>query len=909
MMTATGEWRQFRGDRALTGRSPLSGDITAPAICWRQFVGARETLVGARLQPGAETALPLPSQDVPATDYDALIQQWETGDPWYDLDGDGRLQRISLPPDGGTSTYKIGKFIPDESGLQMLEFESGFNKEGGTVADPAFKMYGRLFVRRDGVWQQRWESESIPLLYRPNVVVGDFDNDGALEVAVVPWYDLWVLDVATGATKAKGRFTPPGTESGRAYGWLGAFDLNGDGRQEFVIIAQFENSIEVMDWQNGQPALRWHRLIQKGIMHKHTALRCCSRPVQDIDGDGLPEIVVSVYNETGDERWHVLAFDGMTGAVKLDLPNALLTDLIDLDGDGVAELCCTRPHGVVVPLAGELSVISAKVGQPVVRWQAFGAAFQTQADQRLPLHINRDIGAADEALAWGRIDVMGRSVFFTRQAIAEAPDETRLTIWHTGEDGIIRQVGLLRGPRVAVVATREDGVLLLRAQGSDDAPTKLVGENIALQTLLSRRVGVPPSVPIVGRLTSGAAPVVIAEGAGDTLVVIENPAGHATFRRIAGRGIRKTIPAHGSGVTRDGAVLADVDGDGALTMLLSTWEVDGQGQLTAVAPDGRRRWSHLFSGLPAMPHTEGYSGGVSVWTAGYFRDDARQDVLVSIRPNTLHSEETFLLDGRTGETVWHRTNGHNSGDHQCACGGSWIALGDIDGDGLDDIFQVFPFGIFVMHGATGRPLLNKSTINTYVPTWSFYAIPVVMDFLRDGRMQFLYASSTYMLALLDVEGNAYWASGASIGPPAILPGIGDIDGDDRLELLGPGYRRESSTNAQDFRCYDASTGALKWMLPLPGSCFGYNNQVYPDSPASPMVADLDGDGREECVFGIGNTLYCLGATSDGTTGEIRWTMDFPTRIGPAALADVAGDGTLQIVVTCEDGFVYGIGNR
>ena len=52
------------------------------------------------------------------------------------------------------------------------------------------------------------------MLYAANPITGDFDRDGQLEVAVTPWYDLWVLDLTTGRLKARARFTPQGGEAG-----------------------------------------------------------------------------------------------------------------------------------------------------------------------------------------------------------------------------------------------------------------------------------------------------------------------------------------------------------------------------------------------------------------------------------------------------------------------------------------------------------------------------------------------------------------------------------------------------------------------------------------------------------------------------------------------------------------------
>src|SRR4051812_3034599 len=61
-----GAWAQFRGDAALSGRSRARGRITAPAVLWQQFIGARQTLL--RVQPGRSTRLQLP---LPQKDSDA----------------------------------------------------------------------------------------------------------------------------------------------------------------------------------------------------------------------------------------------------------------------------------------------------------------------------------------------------------------------------------------------------------------------------------------------------------------------------------------------------------------------------------------------------------------------------------------------------------------------------------------------------------------------------------------------------------------------------------------------------------------------------------------------------------------------------------------------------------------------
>jgi hypothetical protein len=134
-----------------------------------------------------------------------------------------------------------------------------------------------------------------------------------------------------------------------------------------------------------------------------------------------------------------------------------------------------------------------------------------------------------------------------------------------------------------------------------------------------------------------------------------------------------------------------------------------------------------------------------------------------------------------------------------------------------------------------------------------------------------------------------------------------LNGDGKLELLSPGHRGVPGSCEIDFHCYDAATGRLKWRLPIPGSPFGPHNQWDADSPTTPAVADIDGEGCDEAVFAIGKALYAVGGKKGGDWGAVRWTLEFPGPLGPPAIADTRGDGRAEIVVVCADGHVYGVG--
>lgn len=859
---AHSEWLCYRGNPALDGRSRGHSHITQPKIAWKRFVGAIDTLLEVKSEPG-NTALVVPDNDIAKDAATLQDPRWNLSPRQAEIAG----ARRPVIRDACITYHDI---FPEIPGLEKVEFESGFNKP--TVHGKWQPCVGRCFAWKNGKWVKKWETEVIHMLFVPLPLVGDFDGDGKPEIAFLPWDDLVILDAQTGAIKDRCTFT-----KGRSYGFLGAYDLDRDGIAEFLVQADFCKHIDVLGFRKRRLTLLWRHEIELDFSDPRKILSVNPDPVADLDGDGRLEVLACIYNDTGDSKWHTLAYDGITGQRKADATGEYLNAAVDVDGDGRAELLTTTAPRNSIPTGGTIRIRGIRNdGTSVVRWEMEGAAWQTW-DRQLPENVNSKANLPQRDVLYRRAGDTCHVVI--RKDVPEHPENAELLLaaWDNGP----RIVSRVRGPRLEALALDGGAHPLIRATAHPGSHAGIEIESGQATVLAATRRGTPHGAPVIARDERKSGAVVVAQGALglDDLALFDvaHPAPETPVRHILGRGQSESWPD-----VSEGPVVADLAGDGGRQLIYSKTGPNGCARIVSSDLAGTEIWHHDFPEIPGTPPIWN-NGGIIFWQTGHFTDRRRLDVLVQVRRSIMHTEETALLSGTDGAQIWRR-------DHQVSnrgVGGTLFAIADCDGDGLDDAASFHPSLVYILKGTNGRDIIAMNASWKGLPSDIVYwGLPIAGDFEGKDRTSLFFASKRpSMTGLVRSDGTLAWWNAfdeAAGGYHA----IGDFNGNGRPEAIGFGY-------PDGARCYDAATGKIKWRMPLPRRC-----------PFEAATADIDSDGRDEAIFVIKDTLYCAGTTDEGTGGRIKWHIQFPTEIGAPAIADVDGKGSVSIILQGSDGYVY-----
>lgn len=905
-------WHSYRRDDHLSAHSPLTGAITDPALLWSLPIGGTHQIV-----------VPFPSAAQPGPPdllfcYGGVVQRvtvhgeerWRSAPLGIhgiaaidDIDADGRweivvsngLEVIILSADTGAVLWRARYGPPDFYGVyaSTLRVHRCFpDRRDAQVIVPALHNRAvHILDFSEGAARGRvLHSLEMGDAFHPTVVIGDVDRDGLDEIVVTRLGSVAVFDPRTGAGIASSTWETDGSRR-RGYGQVMLHDIDGDGDLELVVLArQVTRHIAVLD-NNGKGEFTplWDRLIEHIYPTDHTDLRYCLNAVCDADGDGAPEIVVSIFDDRNDGRWYTELINAKTGETKVEFPDTVIRDARDIDGDGRMELLMQHCTDRIPSGRSTLQLFRCENGAWRQPWARPDARFAGETIGQT-VHTGKYRPALFEMdRVWS--DAGGLYLFDHHDRLIHVDlrtDEDALIFAPSPEARGMHFVVARSGARMVVT----DGGGLVTVLGH--TPIALhCGMSLATD---GHPVERPSPTPVVFAVDGRR--FICVPDSGDAIALYEARGNETPVLRwrVPGRGRIGFDRSHHS------VSIADINNDGIPEILFT---IPGDHSVLVavnVAGDIVARYDlHDMPSIAAGPRTGCYD-----WCV--FDDDGKTRVFISCyRSESMNSELSMVLDAATGAVIWRRDI---VGEETEGVGfGAW-GLASVDGTTAYFCAKAYVCIVDLRTGELVRPIIHLTELTrdamkaagTYVDNgvaslvtkddpFTAYGSVVLRDIDGDGAAELLVMGCLGGFGVLNHDGSTRWWRSTPLTDIAYrLGGVCDVDGDGALEL-GLGHSNGA------FVCYDANTGVERWRIDLGPTTIDC------------ATCDIDGDGRDEfiCRTTDGRVL-AIGVSAAGDP-VIKWETRFAYAAGNPVIADITGNGSPTILAAIGDGTLVCVGAR
>lgn len=671
--------------------------------------------------------------------------------------------------------------------------------------------------------------------FGPSVVLADMDGDGRKDVVLSgkgPSVYHAVIDADTGQVKTDVHYRVE-KNRGRPYGLFQVVDLDGGGAPDVVMVScQVEEYVTVaLNAGGGRLEKLWDRFVEKDWPKDHRELRPQVTSLTDLQGDGKVEMALGLW-EGG--RWRTLIIDPLKGfdAQRGVIDGCYFWGCHDLTGDAVPEVIVSRENARRTGKMTTLMALDGRSLQPVAELGR-AAAFASQ-DSPLP-----------------------ENVYFMAQRRSPVP----LTAGDGMRGILVRTFADDAAERVALWGSAPGGPVTARpiAQGSF-ARVDLCGDGI----LLSAADGT------VRRFDAGLNPV------GRPWQVN----GRACRPLVWSNGGRRELVVDLAG----GVVLGGTPELGAPGRLSEPWRVPGTMPALHVDSAGRSRVATADLSNRDRP-------AAVIWGDPRRGVAASQRIPLAFPPYLglipFGSEFRLLVNLQTGVHTMALACYDADGkllweDREHGAHPNVPAAADLDGDGRYEVVAD-DHGQLRFYSAAGKELwFDKG----WPPA---YSLPIIGPFGPDGQPAALRAGGIWGLALMDRSGKRLWMH--KLPKKRLF----------RWYLCSPAVGRPTRTGgfavglvAEDgaFECIDVATGRMRWSVDL----------GEPPVRADIAAFDADGDGSDEFLVGArGGRLACIAERE--AKGVILWEKWFPAEVASPVAADVDGDGLAEVILSTSDGLV------
>lgn len=429
----TGSWPRPRRDRALTAVQPMAGNMTeAPIVVARHDLGRTRpgcTQAGV-VEDNDDLSLCIVAGALHAFDLDG-VERWRLHPPGLnfaslvaiaDVDGDGHREavlqagrptqpfgaavavdltrgaviwRYDVDPMSYAWYLYVDDFLPDVNTQQIVVVMHGYPPDADNGYIALFASGGP-----ESMLQQRWRYDFHQYTCFPSLLRTDLDGDGVREICVQTHSRLWAIDPRTGHVEQfLGWDVAPANV--RSYGLVRFVDLDGDGREDFLCIANFAQHHEVLLNRGGRLEPAWAHGWDESVTTGDVASNWPEPPYADLDGDGRLELVVSMFNSEEESAWLVRVYDAVTGELKYRFPGAVAAALADIDGDGRAEILAGRTQEATGTIVDGALVLAVDNGNLVQRMNLPGA--QPIRREGLDFRVRQD--GIEQTLTWQHDEV------------------------------------------------------------------------------------------------------------------------------------------------------------------------------------------------------------------------------------------------------------------------------------------------------------------------------------------------------------------------------------------------------------------------------------------------------------------------------------------------------------------------